>query len=330
LGKAIAVVTGAGGELGSELLPALARQSFEVVAVDRKPLSPELGEHCVECAQLDITDRAALGELIRRRRPSHLFHLAAMLSSDAEREPERAHRVNVEGTLGLLQILEAVPSSAARPRFIFPSTIAVYGLPDAAVKERAGAVEEWQWTCPLGIYGCNKLYCELLGAHASRRGRLDFRALRFPGLISATSLPSGGTTDFAPQMLHAAAQGQAYACFVSAPTRLPFMTMPDAVDALLRLAGAEAARLSAPVYNVRGFSCSAGEFRERILQHFPQAQITFEPQPDKQRLVDSWPADLDDTRARRDWGHAPTHDLDAALQDYLVPRLCARYSVCKP
>lgn len=331
LGKSVALVTGAGGELGSQLLLALARRNFDVVAIDLGELSRELQGHCLETARVDILDQAALGELIRRHHPSHVFHLAAVLSSHAERDPERAHQVNVQGTLGLFRLFRE--ASSLRVRFVFPSSIAVYGLPDAQVKAEQGALKEWQWTRPLGIYGCNKLYCELVGAHESRSGQqpnqagLDFRAIRFPGLISATSLPSGGTTDFAPEMLHAAAQRKPYVCFVAEHTRLPFMSMPDAVEALLRLAQADPSQLSGTVYNVKGFSCSAGEIREQVLRCFPQARITFDPQPAKQWMVDSWPADVDDTRARRDWGHAPSHDFESALRDYLVPNLCGLYGV---
>jgi threonine 3-dehydrogenase len=159
---------------------------------------------------------------------------------------------------------------------------------------------------------------------------LDFRALRFPGLISADTLPSGGTTDFAPQMIHAAARHEPYACFVEASSRLPFMTMPDAVTALLQVAHAEPGRLTSRVYNIRGFSATAGEFREEVLREFPGAQIRFEPVAARQAIVDTWPADVDAGRARRDWDLAPRHGLREAFRDYLVPALRARYGAAEP
>jgi nucleoside-diphosphate-sugar epimerase len=125
-------------------------------------------------------------------------------------------------------------------------------------------------------------------------------------------------------MIHAAAAGRPYRCWVREDSRLPFMTMPDAVEALLRLAEADAAALTTRVYNIRGFSCTAGEIRDEVRRHFPAVQVEFDPLADKQAIVDSWPADIDDSRARRDWGLAPRHGLAEALADYLVPALVRR------
>jgi nucleoside-diphosphate-sugar epimerase len=182
------------------------------------------------------------------------------------------------------------------------------------------------------MYGCNKLYGEHVGNYLARRrdgaGRppLDFRSIRFPGLVSAETLPTGGTTDYAPEMIHAAARGVPYACFVRADSRLPFMTMPDAVEALLLLGEAEARHLSRRVYNIRAWSVTAGEIRDEVLRHFPDARITFEPGPTRQAIVDSWPADLDDSAARADWGFAPRHGFPEAVARYLVPALRAQYA----
>jgi nucleoside-diphosphate-sugar epimerase len=187
------------------------------------------------------------------------------------------------------------------------------------------------------MYGCNKLYCEQLGRYFSRHykqlaaetlsGKVDFRAIRFPGLISAMTVPSGGTSDFAPEMIHAAAQSKPYACFVRPDTRIPFMAMPDAVDALLRLARVDRARVTQPVYNISSFNPSAGEVRELVVQGFADADITFEPDLKRQAIVDTWPADVDDTAARRDWGLAPRYDLDRAFSEYLIPGIRQRYGV---
>jgi threonine 3-dehydrogenase len=326
----VALITGAGGEMGRLLLPALKKRGVEVVALDLAEAPEGLRASYREWVQMDIMNKDGVTELIRRHRPAYVFHLAAILSSHAELDYERAHRINVGGTLQLYRICRRENGRAVR--FLFPSSIAVYGLPDAEEKQRQGAVKEWQWTTPAGIYGCNKLYCELVGTYLSHKQAesdsfpLDFRSIRFPGLISAETLPSGGTTDFAPEMIHAAAQQQAYACFVSAESRLPFMTMPDAVDALVQLADTDAARLTRRVFNIRGFSASAGEIRQEVLRHFPDAEITFASRPAKQAIVDSWPADVDDSRARRDWGLAPRHGLSEAFGDYLVPALKKRYA----
>lgn len=319
MAKPIALVTGAGGELGRVLLPELARRGFDIVALDLTALPRGLRDLCRETIQMNILDVPALQMLVRRHPPAMVFHLAALLSAHAERDPDLAHHVNVDGTIGLLKLCFKLDSGL---RFLFPSSIAVYGLPDASIKEEQGALKEWQWTTPRGMYGCNKLYCELFGSYLTHREPgFDFRSIRFPGLISAETLPTGGTTDFAPEMIHAAAKREPYACFVREDSRLPFMTMPDAVFALLQLAEADAQALSTRVYNIKGFSCSAGEIRREVLRHYPAAEITFSPLADKQAIVDSWPADVDDQRARRDWGLSPKHGLCEAFGDYLVPAL---------
>ena len=157
-----------------------------------------------------------------------------------------AHQVNVEGTLNLLEFAQHEAESHGRPVvFMYPSSIAAYGLPDAGRRKcRPARVKEDEWTHPTTMYGCNKLYCEQLGTllraastSSSRRSRPAARSISaacgFPGLISAVTMPSGGTSDYAPEMIHAAAKGERYACFVRPDTRIPFMAMPDGVDALL-------------------------------------------------------------------------------------------------
>jgi len=326
----VALITGAGGEMGRLLLPALRDRGIEVVALDLADAPQDLGSLYREWVKMNILDTEGVTSLIKRHRPAYVFHLAAILSSHAERDYELAHQVNVEGTLQLFRICQHEAGQTVR--FLFPSSIAVYGLPTVEEKEEQGALKEWQWTTPAGMYGCNKLYCELVGTYLSLRKPqpekhpIDFRAIRFPGLISAVTLPTGGTTDFAPEMIHAAAQHKPYACFVREDSRLPFMTMPDAVEALIQLAETDAEKLSRRAFNIKGFSCSAGEIRDRVLAHYPDAEISFDPLPQKQAIVDSWPADIDDSRARRDWGFAPRHGLDEALADYLMPALRTRYA----
>jgi nucleoside-diphosphate-sugar epimerase len=181
------------------------------------------------------------------------------------------------------------------------------------------------------MYGCNKLYCEQLGRYFTRHYRqlaaewtpsgVDFRSLRLPGLISAVTMPSGGTSDYVPEMIHAAARDEPYACFVDEDAALPFMAMPDAIKALVRLAGVESKCLSRRTYNIGSFSKTAGEFRDEVLRYYPRARITYDVDPARTRIVDSWPADVDDGPARRDWGWSPDYDLDRTFEEYLVPSL---------
>lgn len=333
--KRVVMVTGSAGEIGQALIEtAAARQDTNLLTLDLKPLPPELSGKSIHIVG-DILDDSLLGRLVTEYEIDAIYHLAALLSTRGEFTPELAHRVNVEGTLRLLKLAAEQSEWQGRPvRFIFPSSIAAYGLPDLETKARDSRVREWDWNTPTTMYGCNKLYGEMLGAYygnnyrqlaADRPVMLDFRALRFPGLISAFTVPSGGTSDYGPEMLHAAAQGKPYVCFVREDTRIPFMAMPDAVKALLDLAAAPKSALSREVYNVTSFSLSAAEIRDLVLEAFPEAQITFEPDLRRQGIVDSWPADLNDNPARRDWGWAPEYDALRTFRDYLIPNIRRRY-----
>ena len=154
---------------------------------------------------------------------------------------------------------------------------------------------------------------------------MDFRCIRFPGLISAVTVPSGGTSDFAPEMIHAAAKSEAYACFARPDTRIPFMAMPDAVDALLKLAAAPREKLRLTAYNIGAFNPSADEVREVVLREFPGREITYAIDAKRQGILDSWPADVDDCAARKDFGFTPKYDFERAFSEYLIPTIRKRY-----
>jgi nucleoside-diphosphate-sugar epimerase len=335
--KEVVLVTGAAGEMGQALVERLSDRGHHVLALDVNPLPDAVRQRCQVAIAGDILDEKLLSRLVTEFAIPLVYHLAAVLSTRAEYNPEVAHRINVEGTLALLRMATEQGGWLGRPvTFMFPSSIAAYGLPDLPAKARAGAVKEHEWNVPITMYGCNKLYGEHLGRYYARHYRqlaastdqthVDFRSIRFPGLISAFTLPTGGTSDYAPEMLHHAAQGKAYECFVREDTRIPFMVMPDAIEALTRLEAAPRERLSAHVYNVTSFSPTAGELWRRTREAFPGAQITFEPDAQRQAIVDSWPADQDDARARRDWDWKPAFGEERAFRDYLVPHIRQRYA----
>jgi nucleoside-diphosphate-sugar epimerase len=322
--QGITLITGANGEIGQALLRVL--DADQVLALDLNTLDPGLAGYYLEFVQGDILDRHLLEELGREFEITRIFHLAAVLSSKAVGDPGLAHRVNVEGTANLLNFALAQGEKHSNSvNFLFPSSIAVYGLADLEAKQAQGPVGEYEKLMPSSIYGAGKLYCERLGAHFARQssGLLDFRALRLPGLISAETIPSGGTTDYGPEMLHCAAEGLPYRCFVRPDTVLPFLAMPDAIRALRELA--RAPKLPERVYNVTGFNPSAEELRQTVVKYFPSAEVRFEPDQHRQEMVDTWPSQVDDSAARRDWGWSPEYDLDRAFADYLVPAVTKRY-----
>lgn len=334
--KQVILITGCAGEIGQALVQDLAeRGRHRLVTLDLRPLPAEL-QGLSTHIEGDILDDSLLGRLVTEYEIHTIYHLAALLSTRGEFTPELAHRVNVDGTLRLLKLAAEQSEWQGRPvRFLFPSSIAAYGLPDLETKERDSSVREWDWNHPKTMYGCNKLYGELLGAYYSQHYRqlaadrpvmLDFRSLRFPGLISAFTVPSGGTSDYGPEMIHAAAQGEPYICFVRPDTRIPFMAMPDAVTALLRLAHAPREDLTRQVYNVTSFSLSAAEMYDLVCEAFPGAEISYEVDEKRQGIVDSWPADLNDDAARRDWGWQPAYDAERAFGEYLIPNIRQRYT----
>jgi threonine 3-dehydrogenase len=331
------LITGANGEMGHGLIANLAEQTrVRMVALDLHLPDETVRARCLRTVTGDIADISLLENLSATYDFDAIYHLAALLSTKSERQPRLANRVNVDGALNLLELGIAQARQQGRDVvFLYPSSIAVYGLPDLPTKRKAGKVREDDWCEPRTMYGINKLYCERLGRYYEYyyrqldaqppSGRLDFRCLRFPGLISAQTVPSGGTSDFAPEMLHAAAAGKPYSCFVRPDTRIPFMAMPDAVQALLALEAAPRAALSRKVYNVGSFNPSAQEVSERIGRAFPEAKVTFEPDVKRQEIVDSWPVDVDDSAARADWGWRPAFDLERAFDDYLLPAVSRRY-----
>lgn len=322
--QGITLITGANGEIGQALLRAL--DTDRILALDLNPLDPGLAGYFLEFVQGDILDRDLLNRLSREFEITRIFHLAAILSTKAEGDPVLAHRVNVEGTANLLNLALAQGKQHASPvQFLFPSSIAVYGLPNLEAKRARGPVGESDELRPSSVYGAGKLYCERLGAHIERQssGLLDFRSLRFPGLISAETLPTGGTTDYGPEMLHCAAEGIAYSCFVRPDTVLPFLVMPDAIRALQELSHSPS--LPEQVYNVTGFSPSAQELRESVMKYFPSAEVSFEPDPIRQAIVDTWPGQIDDRAAKHDWGWSPEYNLQRAFAAYLVPAVTERY-----
>lgn len=329
----VVLITGANGEIGHGLINALEKQNVNIVALDVAPLDKTLRPKVITYIVGDILDQMLLGRLVVEHQIRSIYHLASILSTKAEYNPETAHRINVEGTLNLLRLaVEQSQWQGKAVKFIYPSSIAAYGVSTLAEKQKAGKIRENQCTNPTTMYGCNKLYCEHLGRYYSTYYRqlaidsnsartVDFRSLRFPGLISAETIPTGGTSDYGPEMLHAAAKGTPYACFVRPDTRIPFMVMPDAIKALLALEAADRSQLTQFVYNVTSFSPTAQEIFNTVKCAFPEAEISFVVDEKRQKIVDTWPEDVDDSAARRDWHWHPDYDQKLAFNEYLIPAI---------
>jgi nucleoside-diphosphate-sugar epimerase len=335
--KQVVLVTGVNGEIGHSLVKHLSENDgCDVVGLDVMPIDENIQAYVSKFIQGDILDQMLLGRLVSEYEIRSIIHLASILSTKAEYNPETAHRVNVEGTLNLLRLaVEQAAWQGQSVKFIYPSSIAAFGIPSLEIKNQLGPVKEHEWNQPTTMYGCNKLYCEHLGRYYSQHYKqlaadkishtIDFRCLRFPGLISAITIPTGGTSDYGPEMLHHAAQNQTYNCFVRPDSVLPFMVMPDAVKSIILLEKAKKENLSQLVYNVTSFSPSADEILQITKQAFPKADIRFKVDEKRQNIVDSWPAEIDDSAARRDWDWQPEYDTERAFSEYIIPGIKEHY-----
>ena len=309
------LVTGATGQIGSELTPFLRRRygAERVVAGVRRNSAPaDLGAGPQEV--VDVTRREDLDAAISRHKIDTIFHLAGVLSAVGEQDPERAWSVNVGG---FINVLEAARAGGAA-RVFFPSSIAVFG--SNCPRDRTPQDTVLQ---PSTIYGVSKVTGELLGEYYVRRFGLDVRGLRLPGIISSETPPGGGTTDYAVEIFHQALRTGRYRCFLGPDTCLPMMYMPDCLKAIVGVMEAEGSRLTHHCgFNVTGFSVTPALLAEAIRNHLPN--FTIEYQADfRQAIADSWPHSLDDSAARQEWGWQPDHDL-ASMTRAMIGALSAR------
>lgn len=306
------LVTGAGGQVGLDLIAELRARGHEVHASDVAPrpgpqaLEPEVPWHA-----LDVTDAERVSGLVGELGVQRIYHLAAILSARGEADPQRTYLINQQGTWNVLEACRL----RGVAQLVFTSTIAVYGpglprtVPDDVPLH------------PTTMYGVTKAAGELLGEYYQRRYGLDFRGVRFPGLISAV-MPGGGTSDYAPFMYVEGVRRGAYDAFCRADTRIPLMYMPDGIRALVELPEAPRAQLRRSIYNIAAFSPTAREIADSVARAIPGVRIGFAPDPQRQAILDSWPDALDDTAARTEWGWAARFDLDAMTDD-LIPRVRA-------
>jgi nucleoside-diphosphate-sugar epimerase len=308
------LLTGAGGQIGHDLIGTLVAQGHEVISTDLAPRPPSHAHAGgVDWQRLDVTDAAAVQHMFTEIRPELVFHLAAILSASGEQNPRLAYDVNQTGTWNVLEACRR----AKVPRLMFTSSIAVFGpmpsgpLPDPTPDDVA--------LHPGTMYGATKVAGELLCAYYRKRYDIDCRGVRFPGLISA-AMPGGGSSDYALFMYVDAVRKGGYEAFARADTRIPLMYMPDGVRALLELAFAERSKLTRTIYNIAAFSPRADEIATSVKLAIPDAKFTYAPDPVRQGILDSWPKAIDDSAARRDWGWAPKYDLQGMTDD-LLPRI---------
>ncbi len=287
------LVIGAGGQIGSELVLAL-RHRFgadAVIASDVKENCPDVLEGGAY-AQLDILDREKVRKYIIEESVNEVYLLAALLSATAEKNPDFAWKLNMEG---LFTILDLAKEGYLKKVF-WPSSIAVFGPTTPRVNTPQYTVME-----PSTVYGISKQAGERWCEYYFNKFNVDVRSIRYPGLISYTSLPGGGTTDYAVDIFYKAKKDGRYDCFLSADTQLPMMYMEDAIRASIELM--EAPKESVKIrssYNLSGCSFTPKQIAEKINKHLPDFKISYSPDF-RQAIADSWPMSIDDSHAREDW-----------------------------
>jgi nucleoside-diphosphate-sugar epimerase len=301
------LVTGAAGQIGSELVPAL-RQRYGVDSVVATDIRPAAAADAGPWEIVDCTDGDALGETVARHGIDTIYHLAAILSAKAEQEPQKAYRVNMEG---LFQVLE---TARQRGCAVFaPSSIAAFGPgtpPDPAPQDTLQR--------PTSMYGVTKVAGELLCDYYHKRYSVDARGVRYPGLVSYVAPPGGGTTDYAVEIFHAALERGRYTCFLRPDTQLDMMYMPDALRAAIQLMEADASRLKhRNAFNVTAMQLTPASLAASIRQHLPDFSIDYVVDPVRQAIAESWPRRIDDSAARLEWGWAPAYGLEAMTAEML-------------
>ncbi len=305
------LITGATGQLGSELTMALRKihGGQQVLASGRShPPPPALAESG-PFVYLDVTDHRALTEVVSHHRINTIFHLAALLSAVAEAHPQLAWQVNMGGLTNVLEVARCHGCAV-----FFPSSIGAFGPTTPQDHTPQDTLQQ-----PTTIYGITKLSGELLCNYYFHRFGVDCRGVRYPGLISYVARPGGGTTDYAVEIFHAARRGETYSCFLGPDSRLDMMYMPDAVRAAISLMEAESGPLvHRNGYNITAMNFSPGELAAAIRRHIPTFKIDYSIDPLRQAIANSWPHCVDDSVARREWGWQPHFSLEEMVTDMLA------------
>ena len=301
------LVTGALGQIGSELVNALRQRYGEdrVIASDIR-MPPRGNEGPFEF--VDCTNQRSIDEVIRRHRVGTIYHLAALLSAVAESKPQVAWEVNMDGLYWVLEV-----ARENRCSVFFPSSIGAFGPGTPKDHTPQDTVQR-----PTTMYGVTKVAGELLCDYYFHRFGVDARGVRFPGLISYGAPPGGGTTDYAVEIFYEAIRHRHYTCFLEPDTRLDMMYMPDAIKAVIGVMEAEPDRLAhRNAFNVTAMNFTPEELAAEIRKHIPEFEIDYHVDPVRQAIADSWPNSLDDSAARCEWGWTPDYDLPAMVGEML-------------
>jgi len=303
------LVTGAMGQIGSELTVELRKRygADNVVATDIRKPSGKLADSG-SCDVLDVTDRDAVFSMIKKHEINTIYHMAAILSATGEKNPALCWKVNMDGSINIMDAALELKLGTV----VIPSSIAAFGPETPRFDTPQETILK-----PKTMYGVTKVCGELLGDYYVKKLSVDVRGVRYPGIISSETLPGGGTTDYAVDIFYKAVESGKYTCFVKEDTKLPMMYMPDCIKATIDLAEADKEKLIHNCeYNLAALSFTAGELAEEIGKYIPNFEVSYEPDF-RQAIADTWPASIDDTAAREEWGWAPAWGLEAMVKDMI-------------
>jgi len=303
------LVTGAGGQIGSELVPALRaiHGGENVLATDlRSPSGPDLDAGPFQI--MDATDARAIGATAMRFEADTIYHLAAILSAVGERDPRLAYDVNMNGLISVLEVAREQNMAV-----FVPSSIAAFGPSTPSDPAPQDTIQR-----PTSMYGVTKVSGELLCDYYHLRYGVDVRGVRFPGIISHGAPPGGGTTDWAVDIFYHAARGENYTCFLAEGSQLDMMYMPDAVRAAIGVMDADPDSLEhRNAFNVTAMQLAPKDLAAAIAKHVPGFEISYDVDPMRQAIADSWPNRIDDSAARSEWGWRHQFDMEAMTVDML-------------
>ena len=321
MNKKVILITGSNGEIGKSLIDKLSKNNT-IIALDVNHNS----KSNIETIKGSILDNNILNKINNKYKLSEIYHLAAILSTKAQNNPSLSNEVNYNGTINLLELARLQAKRYNHSiKFFFPSSIAIYNMLNSDLNNNIN--EKDNINNPITEYGQAKLKCEKIGIEKYLIKGVDFRCIRFPGIISAISRPTGGTSDYAPEMIHAAFLNEKYNCFVNNKTILPFITMPDAIDAIIKLMNTSKENIKSRIYNVTSFSPSVSDLEIKIKEFFPNFKLSYDIDKNRQKIVDSWPNFINDTLAREEWGWSSNLNFDNLFINYINPNLKEYYKI---
>jgi len=311
------LVTGATGQIGSELVPELIKihgLDNVIIGVHRRKPDNQITDAIYE--KVNVLNKEELDSTINKHDIDTVYHLAAILSAAGEKNPWLAWDVNMNGTYNVLELARTHEMT----RVFIPSSIAAFGPETPRINTPQDTVLK-----PRTMYGLTKVSGELLANYYYEKFNLDVRGVRYPGIISYKTPPGGGTTDYAVEIFHEAIKHKKYTCFLREDSTLPMMYMPDCIKATIDLMNTDLDKLIHHTdFNLAAISFSPADLVTEIRKHIPDFKIFYEPDS-RQTIADSWPKTIDDSAARREWGWKPSYGLSQMTKD-MLDNLRSRYS----